>query len=245
MSPRARRTRSSARIRAVVADVDGTLTDSRRRLDPEAVRAVQGLTDRGIPVLLATGNVLPVALALQRALGLATPVVAENGGILYWPGTSRIERLADPAVPRACYRRLLRRGIPVRRLFTDRWRESEVALDTSVPIERIRAALEGVPVAVEGTGFAIHLMEPGAGKHPALRRALRPLGLTLRDCLVLGDGDNDVAMLRAAGRSVSFPNGSPLARAAADHVTRADAAAGFLEGLRWAGLVPRTGGEAR
>ncbi len=114
-----------------------------------------------------------------------------------------------------------------------------MALDTSVPISRIRRALRGFPIQVEGTGFAIHLIEPGAGKAPALARALHPLGRTLADCLVLGDGDNDVEMLRAAGWAVSFPNGSRAARAAADYVTRANFAQGFVEGVKSGGLLDR------
>jgi phosphoglycolate phosphatase len=94
-------------------------------------------------------------------------------------------------------------------------------------------------VAAIGTGFAIHLMEPGAGKLPALRRALRPLGLAPADCVVLGDGDNDAAMLRAAGFGVSFASGSPAARRAADHVTDAEFGDGFVEGLKASGILRR------
>ncbi len=221
--------------RAVVTDVDGTLTDRRRRIDPHAVRAVRTLEDRGIPVVLATGNVLPIALALWRSLGLSGPIVAENGGIVYDAGENgggRVERLADRRVALRAYRTLLRSGVPVRRLFTDRWRESEVALEPTVPVARLARVLRGQPVTVESTGFALHLMERGAGKLPALRHALGRRGLVLEECVVLGDGDNDVAMLRAAGFGISFASGSPRARRAARYVTRAGFAGGFVEGLK-------------
>ena len=191
-------------------------------------------------MLLATGNVLPIALALYRSLGLTGPIVAENGGMLYRQTSTkedRVERLADPRVARRAYRRLVAAGLPVRRLFTDRWRESEVALETNVPIARIRRALEGIPVDVESTGYAIHLMESGVGKLPALERALAALDLTVRDCVVLGDGDNDVRMLRAAGFGVSFSSASPRARRAARYVTHAKYSAGFVEGLKVSGIL--------
>jgi len=219
----------------VVTDVDGTLTDARRRLDPLAIAWVRRLEAAGIPVALATGNVLPISLALHRSLGLSGPIVAENGGLLYEKSASGeevVERLADGRVALAAYRTLVKRHVPVRRLFTDRWRESEVALEPSVPVARIRRALAGRRVHVESTGFAIHLMERGTGKLPALRRALTRRGLTTRDCVILGDGDNDVAMLRAAGFGVSFASASPRARRAAGYVTRAAYAAGFDEGLK-------------
>jgi phosphoglycolate phosphatase len=223
-----------ARLRAVVTDVDGTLTDERRRLDPLAFEWIRRLESHGIPVILATGNVLPISLALHRFLGLSGPIVAENGGLLYTSehGAPHVERLAHRAVADRAFRALRRSGLPVRRLFTDRWRESEVALEPTVSVASIRRVVGNSGVRVESTGFAIHLMEVGAGKLPALEHALAPLGLSLANCVVLGDGDNDVAMLRAAGYGVSFPSGSPRARAAARYVTRASFGRGFVEGLK-------------
>ena len=230
-------------LRAVVTDVDGTLTDADRRLDPLAFDGVRRLEALGIPVVLATGNVLPITLALHRFLGLSGPIVAENGGVVCrrTGGRERVERLADRSIALRAYRAVRRAGLPVERLFTDRWRESEVALEPSVPIRRIRRALRssGLPVEAIGTGFAIHLMESGAGKLPGLRRALAPLGLAPSDCVVLGDGDNDVGILRAAGFGVSFPSASPRARAAARYVTRAEFGRGFVEGLKASGILDR------
>lgn len=236
------RPRRSSRspFRVVVTDVDGTLTDRSRRLDPVAVGAIRAVEDQGIPVVLATGNVLPVALALHRSLGLSGPIVAENGGLL-WMGENgraeRVERMADPAVARAAFRALVRAGLPVRRLFTDRWREAEVALEPTVSVGRIRRALGDRPVLVESTGYAIHLMQAGVGKCRTLQIALGRLGMSLSDAVVLGDGDNDVAMLRASGYGVSFPSASPRARAAARYVSRASYARGFVEGLKASGVL--------
>ena len=229
----------SGPLRAVVTDVDGTLTDAERRLDPRAVRAVRRLEGSGVPVTLATGNVLPIALALHRFLGTSGPIVAENGGLVCWPaaGSAAVERRADRAVALRAYRAVRAAGIPARRLFTDRWRETEVALEPTVDERAVRRAVRGLPVTVESTGYAIHLLERGVGKLPSLVRALRRTGLRPTDCVILGDGDNDVAMLRAAGFSVSFPSGSARARAAARYVTTANYAAGFEEGLKASRLL--------
>lgn len=241
MSSRSRRRPPSVRpLRAVVTDVDGTVTGTDRRLDPRALGWVRRLERAGLPVVLATGNVLPVAVGFHRALGTSGPIVAENGGL--WldptrPGRPRVERLADVRPALAAFRALRAAGLPVRRLFTDRWRECEVGLEPNVPVARIRRALRGRPVVVESTGFAIHLMSTGAGKLPALERALAARGLAPSDCVVLGDGDNDVAMLRAAGFGVSFRSGSARARRAADFVSRAEYAGGFVEGLKASGIL--------
>ncbi len=227
-------------LRVVVTDVDGTLTDADRRLDPRAVKVVRGLEHRGIPVALATGNVLPIALGLCRSLGLTGPIVAENGGLIYHRderGRDVVERLTDRRVALLAFRKLRVAGLPVRRLFTDRWRESEVALEPTVSVSAVRRALGRSAVAVESTGYALHLMEKGGGKLPALSRALSYIGRTPAECVALGDGDNDVAMLRAAGFGVSFASGSQRARQAARYVTKAEFAAGFVEGLKASGIL--------
>ena len=223
-----------APLRAVVSDVDGTLTDVHRRLDAQALDWVRRLESHGIPVILATGNVLPIALALHRFLGLSGPIVAENGGLVYSNGRGgpRVEPARRPSGRGAGVPTTSARWVTGPRLFTDRWRESEVALEPTVSVAAIRRELGDLRVHVESTGFAIHLMETGAGKLPALERALAPLGLRPTNCVILGDGDNDVDMLRAAGFGVSFPSGSSRARAAAHYVTRARFGRGFVEGLK-------------
>ncbi|HYK93767.1 MAG TPA: phosphoglycolate phosphatase [Thermoplasmata archaeon] len=239
----------TSRLRALVTDVDGTLTDAERRLDPVAIDALRSLTRAGWPVLLATGNVLPIALALHRSLGIHGPVVAENGGILWEQrnGRDHVVRLSDRRVALRAFHHARREGLPVRALFTDRWRETEVGLEPTVSVRRLARAVRGFPVTVESTGFALHIMARGAGKRRAVERALRPLGLTLSDCVVAGDGDNDVEMLKAAGASVSFSDGSARARRAAGYVARRPHARGFVEALMRLGVYdgPVLGGVDR
>ena len=70
---------------AVAVDIDGTLTDGNRILDGDALRALKRLEEAGIPVILATGNVRPVAYGLWRFSGLSGPMVCENGGVVWHP----------------------------------------------------------------------------------------------------------------------------------------------------------------
>jgi phosphoglycolate phosphatase len=229
------------RLRALIVDIDGTLTGPDRVLDPEAAALLRTLDAEGLEVILATGNVLPVSLAIHRSLGLRGPIVCENGGMLYRKvgGYDRVQRLADRRPAWAAYRAAREAGLPVRRLFTDRWRETEVALEPNMSVAAIARAIRGMGVRVESTGFAFHLMSHGAGKRPALDRILQELDLPWSQCLAAGDGDNDVGMLRAAGWGVSFPNGSLRARNAARYVSRASYAHGFVEALKERGAVAR------
>jgi phosphoglycolate phosphatase (TIGR01487 family) len=235
---------SRARLRALVTDIDGTLTNQDRRLDLAAVRVLRSLEAKGVIVVLATGNVLPVALGIHRSIGLSGPIVAENGGLLYRrvDGHDSLEPLASIEVAREALRRIRRARIPVRLLFTDRWRETEIALEPTPRLADVQRCLRGTRAIAESTGYAIHLMERGSGKRSSVAKALAPYGLSLAECVVAGDGDNDVGMLRAAGFGVSFPNGSPKARAAAEFVSARPFAPGFCDGVKASGIV---GGASR
>lgn len=228
-------------LRALVTDLDGTITTHDRRLYPPAVLLLQELARRHVPVVLATGNVLPIALALHRLLGLDSPIVAENGGLLYFPAppAPRVVRLARRAVALRALRKLRTAGLEPHVLFTDRWRETEVGLEPDLPVARARRILDDGSVEVVPTGYAVHLIERGAGKLPALTRALRPLGLSLGECWVAGDGENDIPMLEAAGWAVSFRGADAGARAAADVVTRGRNAVGLVEAVK-KGLAVRS-----
>ena len=233
--------RRSSAIRAIVTDIDGTLTDARRVLDLEVVSLLRAAEAQGIPVALATGNVLPIALAIHRSIGLTGPIVAEDGGLLYdtVEGDPKVDRCADRRVALEAFERLRAAGLPVRRLFTDRWRETEVAIEPTVPLRQLRQHIDRSKVRAEATGYATHLIEKGCGKLPTLRRALARRGLAPSDCLIAGDGDNDVTMLRAAGWALSFARASPRARAAADFVSRESNARGFVEGVIRSKVVAR------
>jgi HAD superfamily hydrolase (TIGR01484 family) len=68
-------------LRAVLTDVDGTLTDPGRRIGTRAIEAIRDLTDRGILVIPASGNTACFMDALCRMIGTDGTFIAENGGV--------------------------------------------------------------------------------------------------------------------------------------------------------------------
>lgn len=64
----------------------------------------------------------------------------------------------------------------------------------------------------------LELMPPGVDKGLGMRKLADHLGLTADQIMAIGDGGNDVDMLRQAGIGVAMANASEEAKAAADHV---------------------------
>ena len=69
--------------KVVAVDIDGTLTNENKLIEPSVIDALQRLESAGIPVILATGNVR--AITSWRKFGLADHDVAflkKPGGVI-------------------------------------------------------------------------------------------------------------------------------------------------------------------
>ncbi len=223
-------------VKALAVDVDGTLTDESRRVNLDAVKALREVQDSGVPVMLASGNVLPIAYALSNYLGLTGPIIAENGGIV--THGQRIWILGHPEVPRKAYEHLVKK-MPAERLFTDRWRETEIGLKRDVDLERVREVLKGWEVEVQTTGWAVHIMERGMNKFFGVRRACELLGISVQNTAAIGDSDNDEMMIRECGWGVAVVNAFEGSKAAASFVAKGMNGSGVVEGLAWLRLIRR------
>lgn len=223
------------RFKAVVSDVDGTITDSLKHIQTQGIEALRQAQAGGYKVMLASGNVLPVAYGLSAFIGLEGPVIAENGGIVSYQ--DKIYKLHNGELPWKAYQHLEQVMPGVERLFTDNWRQSEVGLKRSNDLEAVKRSLQGWDVEIEATGFAIHIMEKGHSKVSGVKKACELLGIGMEDVVAFGDADNDVKMLSECGYGIAVGNASPAAKKAADYVTLSKHAAGVAEGLVYLGMI--------
>ena len=95
-----------------------------------------------------------------------------------------------------------------------------------------------LPSADHSVGWSawLDLTPVGVSKKSGLRHVCAELGLAASDVLAIGDGRNDIEMLRWAGRGVAVGQAPPEVRAAADAVTEAAEDDGVAHELqRWFG----------
>ncbi len=221
-------------IKAIVVDIDGTLTDTRKNILTQGIEALRKVQTKGISVSLASGNVLPIAYGISTYLGLNGPVIAENGGVISYK--EEIYQLNNGERSEEAFRYLASK-LPVERLFTDNWRRTEVALKRSADLDEVRRILKEWPVRVEATGFAIHIMGEEHSKMRGVTKAAELLGIDRSDLAAFGDSDNDVEMLNGCGYGVAVANASEAAKRAADYVSKRPHADGVIEGLGLIGLL--------
>lgn len=221
-------------VKAVVVDVDGTITDSKRLIQSNGIEALRQVQQKGVTVMLSSGNVLPIAHGLSVFIGLKGPVIAENGGVVSFK--EDVYRLNNNSQPLRAFE-FLRTKLEVERLFTDRWRESEVALKKTLDTEAVREVLKDWNVVIETTGFAIHIMEPGHSKMNGVKKASELIGVKTTDIAAIGDSDNDVSMLKGCGFGIAVANASSAAKEVATYVCSRPHSDGVIEGFQWLGLL--------
>lgn len=70
-------------IDAIAVDIDGTITDNKRRLCYSAMESIRKAEDAGVPTIIVTGNIVTYAYATLVLLGASGGVVSENGGVIF------------------------------------------------------------------------------------------------------------------------------------------------------------------
>lgn len=92
---------SSRSIRALLADVDGTLVTKEKVLTQRAIEAVRRLRENGVEFIITSGRPPRGMRMLVEPLGLTLPIAAFNGGMLVHPDLSVVDErpLPDNVVP--------------------------------------------------------------------------------------------------------------------------------------------------
>jgi phosphoglycolate phosphatase len=216
-------------LKAVVIDIDGTLTDMQRRLDLRAAAAIRELT---VPVILASGNVLGFVKCAAKLIGTSDIMIAENGGVVSMGFDGPVHVGGNKA---RCQEVLgiLGEHFDLEELDGTE-RRSEVALRRNFDIGAARQVLvDGNIRDIElvDTGFAVHIKTVDVNKGTALVMIAEMMGLNTGDFVAIGDSANDIEMIRAAGLGVAVGNAHPALKDVADLVTTGQYGAGVVEAL--------------
>jgi phosphoglycolate phosphatase (TIGR01487 family) len=221
-------------LKALLTDIDGTITGPDRRISTGSIETIRSLADSGIEVVLASGNTSCFMDALCKMIGTHGTFIAENGGVFRIGYTGTLRITGDQAVSRKAleaiqtHYRALGKELE---LFSPTYRFSDLAFARTVPVDEVRSVLRDHPVQVLDTGYAIHLQAPGINKGTALVKLAQEIGLVPADFLAIGDSLNDIQMLKTAGIGVTVANAHPDTKAVAQYIAKKEYGDGFVEAV--------------
>ena len=212
-----------ARFRALAVDYDGTLAHD-GHVDDATVAALVKLHDVGCKVILVTGRQVPELKSVFPAIGHCDIVVAENGGLLYWPSNDREEVLGEPP-PEEFITEVARwdvKPFSIGKVVFATWRPHETAiLDV---IQRL-----GIGYQIIFNKRAVMVLPSNVNKASGLCAALELLVIPPEQVAGVGDAENDHAFLDMCGLSVAVNNALPALKTRCDRVTAADHGRGVQE----------------
>ncbi|MCC4771511.1 phosphoglycolate phosphatase [Methanosarcina sp. DH2] len=218
------------KFKAIVVDIDGTITCENRELHLEAVKKIRSLK---VPVVLATGNILCYARTTSRLIGLDGAVIAENGGAITvrYDLNGTFEESLEECEKAFSF---LSEYFKLTKL-DPMYRKTEIALRRNFDIEKARALLETQPFEVElvDTKYAIHVKSIRINKGIGLQKLAEMMGLEAEDFVAIGDSANDVEMFEVSGFGIAVANGDEQIREAANYVTEAPFGDGAVEAIEF------------
>ena len=78
------------KIKWCVSDIDGTIMNSKRELDPRITEAIRQYEKSGGTFILATGRTMLTAREIVDGIGINTPVICGNGSVIQYPSGETI-----------------------------------------------------------------------------------------------------------------------------------------------------------
>jgi hydroxymethylpyrimidine pyrophosphatase-like HAD family hydrolase len=211
------------RYHALASDYDGTLA-SEGVVAAETFAALGRLRASGRKLILVTGRDLVDLRRVCPCLDVFDRVVAENGALLYRPGSGEEMLLAEPPPPELVLRLAARGAVPLT--------YGRVIVATREPYgpmaEEVIAEL-GLKLEIVLNAGAVMILPRGVDKRSGLAAALDELKLSLRNTVAIGDAENDQAMLGSSECAVAVANALPALKDRADLVTRASEGRGVQE----------------
>jgi hypothetical protein len=210
---------------AIACDYDGTLAVD-DRMAPRTLDALLAAKAAGMKLVLVTGRILSELTRVCAHREVFDAVVAENGGVLYFPGDRTLCDQA-PAPSWRLLEELDRRGVPyaVGRVVVatlDQFRDAV--------LEAVTAA--GVTIDLVTNRAALMLLPPPISKGTGVTIALTALGVVPSDALAIGDADNDLPLFDACGWSACPDDAEPVVKRRVDWIFLGGAGEGVGRAIR-------------
>lgn len=198
-------------FKALACDFDGTLA-SDDRIGPAVRDALERARKARLRLILVTGRTFFELTRVCDCIELFDAVVAENGAVIYYPGSAMI-RDYGPPVPNRLLGELDRRGIYYQagRVIVGIARGDETGVNEAL-------AAAGVTRDLIYNRAALMLLPAGVSKGSGVQHVLRFLGLSPHDVLALGDAENDLPLFDACGFSGCPGDSLPVVRERVDWV---------------------------
>lgn len=240
------------RFKLIALDMDGTLLTDDKKITEETSIWLNRAIDEGIKVLFATGRGIQTASQFWDELNLQSPMVLLNGAEVW---RQRGELHKRVFLPEDEVRRLYKLAVQehhadwfwgysresltglddwTEEMFDRRWMKIGICSKDPIKLEQIRREIArwGTIEITKSAPINLELSVKGITKESGMREVCEMLGLSMTDVIAMGDSDNDIKLLKAAGMGIAMGNAGDHVKAIADAVTATNNENGVAHAIR-------------
>ena len=254
------------KYKLIVLDLDGTLTNSKKEISSRNRETLIRIQEQGIRLVLASGRptygIVPLANEL-RMNEFGGFILSYNGGeIINWETKEMMYEnvLPNEVVPvlYECARTnhlsiLTYDGAEIvtensqdpyvqKEAFLNKMaiRETNDFLtDITLPVEsELCIRLQGKINVFRSEPYFLELVPQGIDKALSLSVLLENIGMTREEVIAIGDGYNDLSMIKFAGMGIAMGNAQEPVKKAADYITLTNDEDGVAEAIERIFNVP-------
>lgn len=256
-------------IKLVCTDIDGTILKSDYTFSQEVKECMQTLTQKGVKVVLVTGRMYSAAKFIADDLGLTTPIVSYQGGMIVDNGNILYERnlpeqyatqIIDWARTNNAHLNLYtddklyveNETYVVKKYAGERYTKYQVKSFDELPKNRVHKLLainfEDANLVtnwrdemksrypdlyiVKSTPHFCEISNAEASKYCAVKFLQKYWNIKEEETLCIGDQDNDIKLLEAAGTRVAMGNSSEGLKNIANYITDTVHNDGFVKAMQ-------------
>ena len=234
------------KYKLVVLDLDGTLTNSKKEITARNRETLIRIQEQGVRLVLASGRptygIVPLANEL-RINEFGGFILSYNGGeIINWESKEMMYEnvLPNEVIPvlYECARTnhlsiLTYDGAEIvtensqdpyvqKEAFLNKMavRETNDFLtDITLPVAKCRIRLQGKINVFRSEPYFLELVPQGIDKALSLTVLLEATGVSREEVIAIGDGYNDLSMIKFAGMGIAMGNAQEPVKKAANEIT--------------------------
>jgi HAD superfamily hydrolase (TIGR01484 family) len=218
-------------VARVICDIDGCLVPPRGEMwDFAGLEKVARLSGSGrIKLALCSGRPAAFQETLARMLMIDAYCICENGAILMHPLTKK--QLVHPDISREFLRERpqimqhLQELVQGTSAIIEFGKEVQISVNPpdkqELPAlwDKVQQELQGAPVQLMNSGRSIEVVPPNMSKSAGLQFWAELEGVAIAEVVSIGDGDNDLDILKTAGIAAAPANCSANVRATVAYVS--------------------------
>ena len=242
------------KYKLIVLDLDGTLTNSKKEITPRNRETLIRMQEQGIRLVLASGRptygIVPLANEL-RMNEFGGFILSYNGGeIINWETQEMVyENVLPNEVVPVLYECARTHQLSIltydgAEIITENSQDPYVLKEAFLNKMAVRETndfltdielclrLQGRINVFRSEPYFLELVPQGIDKALSLAVLLKEIGVAREEVIAIGDGYNDLSMIRFAGLGIAMGNAQEPVKKAADYITLSNEEDGVAEAIK-------------